>query len=229
MRAAATLASLGAAVLLPLAASAAQATTPQRAPTRDASAWDDVARCESGGDWHTNTGNGYFGGLQFRQSTWEAFGGLKYARRADLATPQEQITVAQAVLRSQGRSAWPVCAGRADLSGASGSGQTAQSGQTSQPAQPAPTSRPAGPSQPSDPPGLPDRADSSDSSDPTGGTQQTDQAGRDVHTVRAGETLDGIARDLGIDGGWPRLYKMNKELIGPDPDLVITGAVLTIS
>src|SRR3712207_4131601 len=53
--------------------------------------WSGVADCESGGDWSINTGNGYYGGLQFSQSTWEAYGGTAYASRADLASPAEQI------------------------------------------------------------------------------------------------------------------------------------------
>lgn len=61
--------------------------------------WDAVARCESGGNWHDNTGNGYYGGLQFTYGTWLDNGGGRYARRADLATREEQITVANEVLR----------------------------------------------------------------------------------------------------------------------------------
>lgn len=71
--------------------------------------WNTVARCESGGNWGINTGNGYYGGLQFSQGTWEANGGLQYAPRADLATKQQQIAVAENVLRTQGKGAWPNC------------------------------------------------------------------------------------------------------------------------
>ncbi|MFD3658054.1 transglycosylase family protein [Streptomyces sp. NPDC058620] len=71
--------------------------------------WDCVAACESGGDWHANTGNGYYGGLQFRQSTWEEHGGRDHAPRADLATREEQIQVAEEVLGTQGWGAWPHC------------------------------------------------------------------------------------------------------------------------
>lgn len=77
--------------------------------SRTGSPWDCLAQCESTGRWHVNTGNGFYGGLQFRQSTWEEHGGLKYAPRADLATKKEQIKVAEAVLRNQGWKAWPVC------------------------------------------------------------------------------------------------------------------------
>jgi cell wall-associated NlpC family hydrolase len=73
------------------------------------SVWDKVAACESSGNWSINTGNGFYGGLQFTQSTWEAYGGLKYAVRADLATKAEQIAVAEKVLTGQGPGAWPNC------------------------------------------------------------------------------------------------------------------------
>jgi LysM repeat protein len=71
--------------------------------------WTGVAECESGGDWHINTGNGYYGGLQFSQSTWAGYGGTAYAARADLATPEQQVIVAEAVLDGQGIGAWPAC------------------------------------------------------------------------------------------------------------------------
>ncbi|WP_018537076.1 MULTISPECIES: transglycosylase family protein [unclassified Streptomyces] len=77
--------------------------------------WGCLAECESGGDWHINTGNDYYGGLQFWQPTWERFGGLKYAKRADLATRDEQIEVAKRVQAEQGWGAWPICARRYGL------------------------------------------------------------------------------------------------------------------
>jgi hypothetical protein len=71
--------------------------------------WDAVALCESGGNWSIDTGNGYYGGLQFSPSTWLSFGGGAYAPRADLATEAEQIAVAEKVLAVQGAGAWPTC------------------------------------------------------------------------------------------------------------------------
>ncbi|MDQ0401889.1 transglycosylase family protein [Streptomyces sp. NPDC000349] len=68
--------------------------------------WDAIAACESGGNWKANTGNGYYGGLQFRLSSWIAAGGLKYAPRADLASRAEQIAVAKSLARIQGMNAW---------------------------------------------------------------------------------------------------------------------------
>jgi hypothetical protein len=67
--------------------------------------YDEIAQCESGGDWGINTGNGYYGGLQFKQSTWEGAGGLEYAPRADLATREQQIAVADRIPRGS----WPNC------------------------------------------------------------------------------------------------------------------------
>ncbi|GAA4596920.1 LysM repeat protein [Actinoplanes octamycinicus] len=74
--------------------------------------WDAVAKCESGGNWRINTGNGYYGGLQFSRSTWRAHGGGKYGSTANLASKSEQIVVAERVLRNQGIGAWPTCGRR---------------------------------------------------------------------------------------------------------------------
>ncbi|BBX06019.1 transglycosylase family protein [Mycolicibacterium aichiense] len=93
--------------------SLAFASQAQAAPDAE---WDQVARCESGGNWGINTGNGYQGGLQFSPSTWSAHGGGQYAPAANMASKDQQIAIAERVLASQGRGAWPVC-GRG-LSGA---------------------------------------------------------------------------------------------------------------
>jgi len=74
--------------------------------------WDAIARCESGGNWHINTGNGFYGGLQFTYGTWLGYGGGAYAPRADLASREQQIAVAERVLAGQGIGAWPVCGRR---------------------------------------------------------------------------------------------------------------------
>src|ERR1700756_6036852 len=71
--------------------------------------WDQVARCESGGNWRINTGNGYYGGVQFSSATWASHGGGEFAPSAQLATREQQIAVAERVLATQGRGAWPVC------------------------------------------------------------------------------------------------------------------------
>jgi cell wall-associated NlpC family hydrolase len=95
--------------------STATALSAQPAVAADLDTWNRVAACESTSNWKINTGNGYYGGLQFSQSTWEAYGGLNHAPRADLATKQQQILVAEKVLASQGPGAWPVCSKEAGL------------------------------------------------------------------------------------------------------------------
>ncbi|MFJ8866581.1 transglycosylase family protein [Streptomyces sp. NPDC102473] len=93
----------GSAIAIPLlGAGGAQAA--------DATTWDRVAECESGGMWSADLGNGYYGGLQFSQDTWSAYGGTSYAPRADLASRSQQIAVAEKVLDDKGPQAWPSCA-----------------------------------------------------------------------------------------------------------------------
>ncbi|NMO01540.1 transglycosylase family protein [Gordonia sp. TBRC 11910] len=90
------------------------------------SEWNQVAACESGGNWAINTGNGYQGGLQFSPGTWAAHGGTQYAPTADQATRDQQIAIAERVLATQGKGAWPVC-------GAGLSGSTPRTAPTSLP------------------------------------------------------------------------------------------------
>jgi len=88
------------------------------------SVWDAVAACESGGNWAISSGNGYYGGLQFSQSTWNAYGGTRYASTANLASKSAQIATAQLVLAAQGPGAWPVCSLGAGLTRANGGAAT---------------------------------------------------------------------------------------------------------
>jgi hypothetical protein len=81
-------------------------------PVSNGSTWDALSQCEAGGNWAINTGNGFYGGVQFDQNTWERSGGLRYAPRADLATREEQITIAEVTRARQGWGAWPTCSGR---------------------------------------------------------------------------------------------------------------------
>jgi resuscitation-promoting factor RpfA len=78
--------------------------------------WDAIAHCESRGNWSINTGNGYYGGLQFSRRTWQAYGGSAFATTADQATRAEQILIAERVLDGQGIGAWPTCGRRANAS-----------------------------------------------------------------------------------------------------------------
>ncbi|WP_371500199.1 transglycosylase family protein [Kitasatospora sp. NBC_00374] len=93
--------------VLPLVPEAAAAQAARRTPDQ---IWDGIARCESGGDWHADTGNGFYGGLQIWPPTWEEADGLRFAARPDLATRREQITVGEEILSQQGWAAWSGCA-----------------------------------------------------------------------------------------------------------------------
>lgn len=97
-----------------LSAAAAIGTAVLAAPSAGAApsgAWEQVAACESGGNWSVNTGNGYYGGLQFNAQTWSGYGGDAYAPTADQASKEQQIAVAEKVLAAQGAGAWPNCGG----------------------------------------------------------------------------------------------------------------------
>ncbi|MEU7636913.1 transglycosylase family protein [Streptomyces sp. NPDC039016] len=78
-------------------------------PPTSGTDWDQIAACESSGDWHTNTGNGYHGGLQIAPSTWRAYGGNRYAARADLASRAEQIAIGERIAQDRGLAPWPNC------------------------------------------------------------------------------------------------------------------------
>ncbi|GGG79099.1 resuscitation-promoting factor Rpf1 domain-containing protein [Corynebacterium pelargi] len=97
------------------AAATMLAPTASAAPDSD---WDRLAQCESGGNWNINTGNGYYGGLQFSHGTWVGHGGQEFAPRADLATREQQIVVAERVLANQGWGAWPACSASLGLNSA---------------------------------------------------------------------------------------------------------------
>ncbi|QMU76166.1 peptidoglycan DD-metalloendopeptidase family protein [Streptacidiphilus sp. PB12-B1b] len=188
--------------------------------------WGKVAACESGGNWSADTGNGYFGGLQFSASTWSAYGGDAYAPTADRASEAEQIGIAQRVLREQGPGAWPVCSVRAGLTRTDGAGgaapapaETVKLDDSVKPAKPAP--KPAKSAPKSAP-------ESAKSAKPTATTAAKATATRH-HTVRSGDTLSGIAQELGVPGGWQPLYAQNRAVVGGDPDLIHPGQHLSWS
>lgn len=93
----------------------ANTQAPQAATAPSGGVWDRLAQCESGGDWSINTGNGFYGGLQFTSSTWNAFGGGEYASSAHQASRSQQIAVAQKVKATQGWGAWPACSAKLGL------------------------------------------------------------------------------------------------------------------
>ncbi|MDF2976017.1 MAG: hypothetical protein K0S40_745 [Actinomycetospora sp.] len=85
------------------------AGTAVAAPSASSGTWDRLAMCESTQNWEADTGNGFKGGLQFTDSTWEEFGGEQYAESPDEASRSEQIAVARKVQEEQGWNAWPTC------------------------------------------------------------------------------------------------------------------------
>ncbi|GMA40968.1 transglycosylase family protein [Mobilicoccus caccae] len=106
-----------------IAVAPSASAAPVQPQTRVAAAgnvWDRVAACESGGNWKINTGNGYYGGLQFSASSWRAAGGARYANLPHRASKSEQIATAKNLLRMQGPRAWPSCGPRAGLTRANG-------------------------------------------------------------------------------------------------------------
>lgn len=84
-------------------------TTQPAPPVDNGSVWDRLAQCESGGNWHINTGNGYSGGIQAHPQTWNGYGGQEFAPYAYQATREQQIIVAERILAGQGWGAWPAC------------------------------------------------------------------------------------------------------------------------
>ncbi|MEV6587479.1 transglycosylase family protein [Streptomyces acidicola] len=177
------------------------------ADAADVSTWNKVAACESTSNWSINTGNGYYGGLQFSQSTWEAYGGTAYAARADLATKDQQIAVAEKVLGGQGPGAWPVCSTRAGLT---------RGGDT-------PDIKPASAST------SPAKQQKRTIRDVTPQTTPQSRAGStEMYTVVRGDTLSEIADSREVRGGWQKLYAGNRRTIGTDPDLIVPGQRLNL-
>ena len=170
-----------------------------------ASVWDRVAQCESGGNWHINTGNGYYGGLQFVQSTWVGYGGRAFASRADRATRAEQIAIAQRVLASQGPGAWPVCSRRAGLTRANG-GATATPVSRSTVRKPVTTKKKVVKKK-------------------TYAVTNTAKGAK--ITVRRGDTLGKLAARYHVSGGWKSLWKANGARV-TNPNLIYVGQTLRL-
>jgi LysM repeat protein len=175
------------------------------------STWDAVAQCESGGNWAINTGNGYSGGLQFSASTWAAYGGTGSAAQASKAT---QIAVAERVLAAQGWGAWPTCSAKVGASGAANPTAAA-------PAPAATTPRATTPRTTAAP------APKAAAPAPAAPTMQAVPTSGQTYTVVAGDTLDGIATKLGIDGGYPKLQAANLGTV-QNANVIFAGQVLQL-
>ncbi|MEU2438191.1 transglycosylase family protein [Streptomyces rubradiris] len=219
----------GAAVAAPLmAAGNASAAT--------ASQWDAVAQCESGGNWSINTGNGYYGGLQFSASTWAAYGGTQYAATADQAGKAQQIAVAEKVLASQGKGAWPVC----------GTGLSSTPYNGSAPAPSAPSTQDSGTSTRSADQQAASRSAERPAASTSKSTSKSTSAGKSTggasktvttptgkkvekgdgeYKVVEGDTLSTIAAEHKVAGGWQKLFELNKDIV-QDADLIYPGQQL---
>jgi nucleoid-associated protein YgaU len=183
-----------AAVALATAGSATAATDAQ---------WNKLAQCESGGNWSIDTGNGYYGGLQFSRSTWLAYGGGAFAPTANKASREQQISIAAKVAVGQGWGAWG-CAGRAGITGA------------------APTAPDA------DSRGGDQVSRSSNRKSLATNTAKGGSVGRGKHVVRPGETLSSIAAANRIGGGWHQLFAANRSVL-KSPNALQVGQVLTLA
>jgi LysM repeat protein len=203
------------------------------------STWDAVASCESGGNWSINTGNGYYGGLQFSTSSWLGAGGGKYAPRADLATKDQQIAVAENLLASQGPGAWPVCGPRAGLSagGAAaavnpGSGSSSSTSTQSQTQSQTQTQQQAPKQQTQQAPKQSTQswsAPKQQNTQPAPAQAQAPQAQPTgaTYTIKSGDTLSQIAVSHHVAGGWQSLFQLNKGQIS-NPNLIFPGQVIKL-
>ncbi|MET9361040.1 transglycosylase family protein [Streptomyces sp. NPDC006632] len=189
--------------------------------------WNKVAACESTSNWHINTGNGFYGGLQFTQSTWDAYGGRQYAARADLAGRDQQIAVAEKVLKGQGPGAWPVCSGEAGLTrgGSAPHLTTTTQRRTEIKQAAAPVAKPhtAKPSAVKATATKPSAAQKAEQASPT-----KVPGVRESYTVVHGDSLSLIAERERVQGGWPHLYAENRTVVGADPDLIRPGQHLAL-
>lgn len=222
---------VGIGVAAAAALAAAGVATAGDAHAASVSTWDRVAACESGGNWAINTGNGFYGGLQFTHSTWIAYGGGAYASNANLASKSAQISVAEKVLASQGPGAWPVCSVRAGLTRGGGSPVV----------QPAPAPKPAPKKTYTAPKKTYTAPKTSRSSQrPTyTAPKKTYTAPKKVYTapkvalsgktftVKKGDTLSKLAESYHVKGGWQALFGANKGTVN-DPNLIFVGQHLNL-
>lgn len=175
-------------------------------------AWDRLAGCESGGNWRSDTGNGFSGGLQLAHSTWHSFGGGAYASRAGRATRAQQIQVAERVLARQGWGAWPACSASLGLNSA-----TRHSAPRSTTAHAAPHRHAGAPAR-----GRVRHPQLHEKRHKDGSHRST---GRSL-VVNTGDTVSGLAYAHGCD--WREFYRLNRKVIGANPHLIFPGMRLVL-
>ena len=217
----------------------------------DGATWDALAQCESGGNWSINTGNGFYGGLQFTQQSWN---GVGMSGSPATASRAQQIEAGERLLAIQGWGAWPACSAKLGLYGKTGAAPTyteptttvAAQSQTQQtysapaaqvaPAAPAaqaapaaveaPAAAPAAPVAPAAPaveaPAAPAAAPAVEAP-----VAAAPKAAAGTYTVVPGDSLSLIAAKLGVAGGYQAIAAANTDIIY-NVDLIFPGQVLTI-
>lgn len=218
----------------------------------DGATWDALAQCESGGNWSINTGNGFYGGLQFTQQSWN---GVGMSGSPATATRAQQIEAGERLLAIQGWGAWPACSAKLGLYGKTGAAPTyteptttvAAQSQTQQtytapaaqaaPAAPAAQAAPAAVEAPAAPaaqaapaaveaPAAPAAAPAVEA--PVAAAPvAAPKAAAGTYTVVPGDSLSLIAAKLGVAGGYQAIAAANTDIIY-NVDLIFPGQVLTI-
>ena len=211
------------------AAAAAAAPAANAAP---ASTWDALAQCESGGNWATNTGNGFYGGLQFTQQSWN---GVGMSGSPMNASREQQIEAAERLLAQQGWGAWPACSSKLGLSGnatpsytdpGAAQQEVAPQAQAQQSySEPVQEAAPAAPAPTTQAPAQEAPAAPVQEAAPAAPAPAAPAAG--TYTVQSGDTLSGIAAQLGVAGGYQAIAAANTDVVY-NVDLIFPGQVLNI-
>ena len=211
----------------------------------DGATWDALAQCESGGNWSINTGNGFYGGLQFTQQSWN---GVGMSGSPATATRAQQIEAGERLLAIQGWGAWPACSAKLGLYGKTGAAPTyteptttvAAQSQTQQtytapaaqaaPAAPAAQAAPAAPAAQAAPAAVeaPAAAPVAPAAEaPAAAPVAAPKAAAGTYTVVPGDSLSLIAAKLGVAGGYQAIAAANTDIIY-NVDLIFPGQVLNI-
>lgn len=219
----------------------------------DGATWDALAQCESGGNWSINTGNGFYGGLQFTQQSWN---GVGMSGSPANATRAQQIEAGERLLAIQGWGAWPACSAKLGLYGKTGAAPTyteptttvaaqsqtqqtytapaAQAAPAAPAAQAAPAAAPAAPAAPAavEAPAAPAAAPAAEAPAAAAPAAQapvvaTPKAAAGTYTVVPGDSLSLIAAKLGVAGGYQAIAAANTDIIY-NVDLIFPGQVLNI-
>ncbi|WP_218782860.1 transglycosylase family protein [Streptomyces sp. BR123] len=209
---------------------AAPLMTAGTASAATASEWDRVAQCESGGNWSINTGNGYYGGLQFSASTWAGYGGKAYAAQANQATKAQQIAIAEKVLKGQGKGAWPHCGKGLSNSSYTGGGSTTTNNSTTTKSTPK-SSTPKTETKKTQPQKIETKKAPSRTEAPATRSERSEasapKTGNGSYEVKSGDTLGTIAEAHNVKGGWEKLFELNKDIVS-DADLIFPGQKLKL-